>query len=116
MALVHAATQGGADAALLGNEIGSLSPGRKADFLLLDCSGPEVRPRWDFTWEVVRFFDRADILASFVEGEAVQIAGKSTRFDMAAFVEAGEVEGIQAVRDSGLIRLHGTADSAWPNS
>jgi 5-methylthioadenosine/S-adenosylhomocysteine deaminase len=113
---VHAATQGGADAALLGNEIGSLKPGRKADFLLLDCSGPEVRPRWDFTWEIVRFFDRADILASFVEGEPVQIGGKSTRFDMAAFIEAAEPEGIQAVRDSGLIRLHATADSAWPNS
>jgi cytosine/adenosine deaminase-related metal-dependent hydrolase len=111
---VHAATQGGADTALLGNDVGALAPGRKADFLLLDCSGPEVRPRWDFTWEIVRFFDRADILATFVDGEAVQIAGRTTRFDCAKFMDEAEPEGIQAVHDSGLIRLHATADSGWP--
>ena len=82
--------------------------------MLLDCSGPEVRPRWDFTWEIVRFFDRADILATFVEGEAVQIAGRATRFDCAKFMNEAEPEGIQAVHDSGLIRLHATADSGWP--
>ncbi len=111
---VHMATQGGADAALLGSEVGALVPGRKADFLLLDCSGPEVRPRWDFTWEVVRYFDRADILATFVDGEAVQIGGRSTRFDNDAFLDDAQVYGVRAVHDAGLIRLHSTADSAWP--
>ena len=107
---VDAATRGGADAALLGNEVGVLAPGRKADFLLLDCRGPELRPRWDFTWEVVRYCDRADILATFVEGEPVQIGGRSTRFDSVAFLDDAEAEGVQAVHDAGLIRLHGTAD------
>jgi cytosine/adenosine deaminase-related metal-dependent hydrolase len=113
---VHAATQGGADAALLGDEVGSLAPGRKADFLLLDCQGPEVRPSWDFTWEIVRFFDRADILATFVEGEPVQVGGRSTRFDNVTFLDGAEAEGVQAVHDAGLIRLHGTADSGWPGN
>jgi 5-methylthioadenosine/S-adenosylhomocysteine deaminase len=111
---VHAATQGAANAALLGEEVGSLTPSRKADFLLLDCRGPEVRPRWDFTWEVVRFFDRADILATFVEGEPVQIGGRSTRFDSAMFLDSAEVDGVQAVNDAGLIRLHEVADLGWP--
>ena len=45
---VNAATQGGADAALLGHEVGALVPGRKADFLLIDCHGPELRPPLGF--------------------------------------------------------------------
>jgi len=111
---VHAATQGGADAALLGNDVGALAPGRKADFLLLDCRGPEVRPRWDFTWEIVRFFDRADILATFVEGEPVVIGGQCARFDSEAFLGEAEPEGVHAAHTAEIIRLHGLADKAWP--
>lgn len=113
---MHAATQGGADAALLGESIGSLAPGKKADFLLLDCSGPEVRPRWDFTWELVRFFDRADIVASFVDGEPVVINGRSCRFDSEDFLAAHEAEAVNSVHDAGIVRLHGKADDEWPGT
>src|SRR6185503_15110585 len=64
-----AATLGGASVALLDREVGAVKPGLKADFLLLDCTGPEVQPSWDFAWELVRFYDRADIAATFVDGE-----------------------------------------------
>lgn len=113
---MYAATQGGADAALLGDHIGSLTPGKKADFLLLDCSGPEVRPRWDFTWELVRFFDRADIVASFVEGEPLIINGRSCRFDSEKFIAAHESEAIRSVHEAGIVRLHGRADDGWMNA
>ena len=110
---MHAATQGGADTALLGDQVGSLTPGKKADFLLLDCSGPEVRPRWDFTWELVRFFDRADIVASFVDGEPLVIDGRSCRFDNEAFIAEHEAEAVRSVNDAQIVRLHGTADAGW---
>ena len=113
---VHAATQGGADAALLGDETGALAPGRKADFLLLERGGPEVRPSWDLTWEIVRFYDRADILATFVDGEPVQIAGRSTRFDSAAFLDDTEAEGVRSVREAKMIKLHPIADAGWPQA
>jgi len=104
-----AATRGGAEAALLGSEVGSIAPGYKADFLLLDCTGPEVLPSWDFTWELVRFFDRADILATFVEGEPLVVNGKAARFDGAAFVERSLSEGVQSILDADLLRLHGVS-------
>ncbi|MDB5532396.1 MAG: Cytosine deaminase [Hyphomicrobiales bacterium] len=109
---VHAATQGGADSILMGDEIGALSPGRKADFLILDCSGPEVRPCWDFTWELVRQYDRADILATFVDGEPVCIGGKSTRFNSSRFLSDAEPHAIQSVIDARLVRLHPTSEAA----
>jgi cytosine/adenosine deaminase-related metal-dependent hydrolase len=111
---VNAATQGGADAALLGHEVGSLTPGRKADFLILDCRGPEMRPRWDFTWEIVRFLDRADIMATVIDGEPVLIDGRTTRFDSAAFLDDTEAEGVRSVNEADMIKLHPTADASWP--
>jgi 5-methylthioadenosine/S-adenosylhomocysteine deaminase len=113
---MHAATQGGADVALLGDRIGSLARGKKADFLLLDCAGPEVRPRWDFTWELVRFFDRADIAAAFVDGEPVVVNGQSCRYDSEKFIAEHEAEAIQSVHAAGIVRLHGKADDAWNTS
>jgi hypothetical protein len=78
--------------------------------------GPDVRPPWDFTWEIVRFFDRADILATFVDGEPVQINGRSTRFDSAAFLDDTEAEGVRSVREAKMIKLHAIADAGWPRA
>lgn len=108
---VQAATEGGADVALLGDQVGRLAPGMKADFLLLDCCAPEVRPSWDFVWELVRFYDRADIRATFVDGEAVSISGQSTRFDSDAFCDEAEPEGVAAIHEAELVRLHGTSQN-----
>lgn len=105
-----AAFHGGADAAMLGDVTGALEVGKQADFLVLDRRGPEVRPSWDFTWELVRCFDRADILATFVDGAAMVVNGRTTRFDLDAFIDAREPHGRQAIVDAELIRLHGPSD------
>lgn len=104
---VHAATQGGADACGLGKVTGALVPGREADFLVLDTSGPEVRPSWDFTWELVRYYDRADLLATVVGGKPVLLDGRATRFDSERFVEDTEAEGARWMSDTPIVRLHG---------
>jgi cytosine/adenosine deaminase-related metal-dependent hydrolase len=114
MALGACGDAGWANVALLGDQIGALVSRRKADFLLLDYIGTETRPHWDFTWEIVRFFDRADILASLVDGEPVQIGGRSTRMGSARFFDAAELEAAAAVRAAGLVQLHGRADDMWP--
>jgi cytosine/adenosine deaminase-related metal-dependent hydrolase len=78
-----------------------------ADFLVLDCSGPEVLPSWDFTWELVRYYDRADIASTVVAGKLVMHAGRATRFDSEAFLEEAMREGSQWMRDTPIVRLHG---------
>jgi 5-methylthioadenosine/S-adenosylhomocysteine deaminase len=111
---MEAATRGGAKAALLDGETGSLTPGLKADFLVLDASGPEVLPSWDFTWELVRFYDRADILATVVEGEPLVIGGKATRFDSDRFVADTTGEGIESIKEAEIVRLHRPSDDYRP--
>ncbi|HEX9327187.1 MAG TPA: amidohydrolase family protein [Reyranella sp.] len=105
-----AATLGGASVALLDREVGAVKQGLKADFLLLDCTGPEVLPSWDFAWELVRFYDRADIAATFVDGELLMQGGRATRFDSEAFVEEELAPGVQAIKDANLWRLHGESE------
>ena len=109
-----AATRGGASVALLEGEVGEVRAGLKADFLLLDCSGPEVLPSWDFAWELVRFYDRADIMATFVEGELLVERGLATRFDSIAFVEDELAPGIKSIEDANLLRLHGESQLYRP--
>jgi 5-methylthioadenosine/S-adenosylhomocysteine deaminase len=113
---VKAATSGGAAAALLGGQTGQLAPGLQADFLLLDRSGPEVSPSWDFEWELVRFYDRADIVATFADGRAVCIGGRSTLFDGPAFMNEVVEEGVQWAYDSRMLRLHGSSSQHRPGA
>lgn len=111
-----AATLGGARVALLDKELGAVAVGLQADFLLLDCTGPEVQPSWDFAWELVRYYDRADILATFVEGEALVVQGAATRFDSEAFVADELALGVKSIQDANLVRLHGESQLHRPDS
>jgi 5-methylthioadenosine/S-adenosylhomocysteine deaminase len=58
---------------LLGLErhIGSLEPGKRADFVLLDGSGPHLRPSVDIVPELVRYACRGDVRDVVVDGRVV---------------------------------------------
>jgi hypothetical protein len=58
----------------------------------------------------VRFYDRADIAATFVDGELLMQGGRATRFDSEAFVEEELAPGVQAIKDANLWRLHGESE------
>jgi 5-methylthioadenosine/S-adenosylhomocysteine deaminase len=106
---VHAATAGGADACRLGKVTGSLMPGERADFLVLNCTSPEVTPSWNFAWELVRYYDRADLLATVVEGKAVVLNGSAVNFDGESFARDALVAGRKWITDTPIVRLHETS-------
>lgn len=112
---VDAATRGGAAACGMGGKTGMLAPGHEADFLVLDCSGPEVSPSWDFSWELVRYYDRADLMATVVEGKPVVLGGRSARFDSEQFVQDAIGEGTQWMRETPIVRLHGPSSGYRKN-
>lgn len=109
IAWVDAATRGGADAAGLGGVTGALAPGLRADFLVLDLSGPEVQPSWDFEWELVRLYNRSEIRAVIIDGRVVMVDGKPLGWDPEEFRARYLAPAMEAARTSGLVRHHPTS-------
>lgn len=104
---VDAATRVGASAAGLGAVTGSLERGKQADFLILDMTAPEVLPSWDFTWELVRYYDRSNLLCVVVDGQPTVLHGRAVAFDGEAFVEQYKDYGKRRVPAAGVVRVHG---------
>jgi 5-methylthioadenosine/S-adenosylhomocysteine deaminase len=55
----------------LNRHIGSLEPGKRADFVLLDGSGPHLLPSIDVLSELVRYACRGDVRDVVVDGRVV---------------------------------------------
>lgn len=66
-ALDHATLQS-ARAVGLGDEIGSLTPGRRADIVLVDLDGPHTRPVHDLAATLVHSARSADVTTTIVDG------------------------------------------------
>ena len=105
---VTAANAGGADAAGLSAITGSLTPGRRADMLLLDMSSPEVLPSWDFDYELVRAYERDQIAAVFVDGRPLMVHGKPIGWDMDRFLDEATDTARQMVLECGIKKLQST--------
>lgn len=104
---VDAATRGGASAAGLGEVTGVLQAGMDADLLILDMTSPEVLPSWDFTWELVRFYDRTNLLGVVVAGAPAILHGRAVRFDSDQFVADHRYYAERRIPDAGVVRVHG---------
>ena len=64
-AVLRMATQGGAEALHMGERIGSLEAGKRADLIVLDVSGPNALPLFDATSHVV-YSARSDAVQTVV--------------------------------------------------
>jgi Cytosine deaminase and related metal-dependent hydrolases len=74
-AALEAATVGSARAAGL-DDVWTLSPGRRADFVVLDLSSIELKPAWDLTTNVVMAAGRADVRSVYLAGNRVVEGGR----------------------------------------
>ena len=99
---VQAATRNGAEAACLGGVTGSIAEGLRADFLVVDCKQPEVLPSWDLEWELVRHYDRTNLAAVFVDGEATLIGGQPVGWDLDRFMDEAAEAGRRAARNADM--------------
>jgi 5-methylthioadenosine/S-adenosylhomocysteine deaminase len=104
------ATHRGAEAAGLGATTGRIAEGLAADFLLLDLAVPEFVPSWDLTWELVRFANRDQIEAVFVNGALRLWKGWPIDWDARALMrEVAEIARRDVCR-APIQRVHPTAD------
>jgi 5-methylthioadenosine/S-adenosylhomocysteine deaminase len=83
---LHAATLGGARALGLEAEIGSLLPGKRADFIALDLGQLSTQPLYNVLSQIVYASGREQVTHSFVAGRALMRDRVLTTLDEAAIL------------------------------
>ena len=105
------ATHRGAEAAGLTAVTGRIAEGLAADFLLVDLDVPEFVPSWDLTWELVRFANRDQIEAVFVNGAMRLWNGWPLDWDARALMREVAAVAKRDVARAPIQRVHATADA-----
>lgn len=85
--MLYLATLGGARAARLDAEVGSLTPGKQADVVLIRCDGLAMAPLNDPETAVVVQANAGEVESVFVAGEPVKRGGRLIGVDLAAVVD-----------------------------
>jgi len=77
------ATAGGAEAIGLGDKIGSLTPGRRADLIQVSLADPHFTPLYDVISHLVYVAHEQDVASMVVEGKVLMRDGKVLTVDTA---------------------------------
>jgi 5-methylthioadenosine/S-adenosylhomocysteine deaminase len=86
--LVAAATSGGARALGLYGKIGSLEPGKQADFIVVNPHNAHVEPFDDVYSALVYSAKASDVTDVWVDGRRLLAAGRATTLEKGAILEA----------------------------
>jgi 5-methylthioadenosine/S-adenosylhomocysteine deaminase len=84
------ATMDGAKLLDMFDRIGSLTPGKKADLIIIDPAGVNFAPRFDWISQVVFNGQPANVQWVFVNGQVLKRKGKLVGVDPRAIVEAAQ--------------------------
>lgn len=79
---IRTATLGGAEGLKLDRRIGSLTPGKEADIILLDAEAMNVAPLNNVPGAVVTLMERHNVDTVFVAGQVKKWRGRILGFDM----------------------------------
>ncbi len=85
-AALRMATLGGAEALGLGERIGSLEVGKRADCILVDLTAPHMCPRHNLISDVVYSAQAGDVRTTIVDGEVLMRDGELTKLDEAEVI------------------------------
>jgi 5-methylthioadenosine/S-adenosylhomocysteine deaminase len=83
---LHHATLQSARAVGLGESIGSLAPGRRADIILVDLDGPHTQPIHDLAATLVHSARASDVRTTIVDGRVLMRDRELLTIDVAAVV------------------------------
>jgi cytosine/adenosine deaminase-related metal-dependent hydrolase len=79
---IRIATLGGAKGLKLDSKIGSLTPGKQADLILLDANAINVAPLNNAPGAVVTLMERSNVDTVFVAGRVKKWRGELLGFDL----------------------------------
>ena len=100
------ATLNGAKALQMPDEIGSIAPGKKADFVLHDTDRPEWRPVLNVLQQLVWCADGRGVHSVWVDGIRVVENYRHTLVDEDELYSAAQVAGEAIIRRSGIPDVH----------
>jgi cytosine/adenosine deaminase-related metal-dependent hydrolase len=98
------ATMGGAQMLGLSDRIGSLTPGKAADIVLIDARGINLRPVMDPAAAVLFHAGPRDVDTVLVAGRVVKRGGRLLRADLPALLYRLEESGRRIMRDFGAAK------------
>lgn len=107
--MLEAITVNAARALGMADEIGSLEPGKRADFVCHDANRPELRPLLNPVNQLVWSADGRGVHSVWIEGERVIDAYRATFIDEAALLRRAQDAGAALVERAGL-----PLQSPWP--
>ncbi len=74
--VLRLATLGGAEALGLEKEIGSITPGKKADLIQVDIDSPRLMPLYDIVSHLIYAVEASDVVTTIVSGHVLMRDGK----------------------------------------
>ena len=88
--VLRMATLGGAEALDMADHIGSVTPGKKADLLVIDPATANFGPHFDWIGQLVFNAQPANVSFVFVNGVALKADGRFVRANPTEVVQAAE--------------------------
>ena len=92
VSVVKMATINGAKVLGLGNNVGSIEVGKKADLIVIDLNKPHLIPLYNYYSQIVYAVNGADVVGSIINGKIVMRDGKVLTID--EIMVMGEVQRI----------------------
>ncbi|HEX7181685.1 MAG TPA: amidohydrolase family protein [Thermoanaerobaculia bacterium] len=89
--VLRLATMGGAEALDMADQIGSLTPGKRADLIVIDPSGINFAARFDWVSQIVLNGQPANVEWVFIDGQARKANGRLVGVNAEKLVESAEV-------------------------
>ncbi|MER5761867.1 amidohydrolase family protein [Streptomyces sp. NPDC002082] len=88
--VLRLATLGGAEAIGMADTVGSLSPGKRADVIVIDPAALNFAPRFDWINQIVFNGRPENVRAVFVDGRPLKLDGRLVDIDTARVVREAE--------------------------
>lgn len=88
--VLRMATLGGAEALGIADRVGSLTPGKRADVVVIDPAALNFAPRFDWVGQVVYNGRPENVEAVFVDGRPLKLAGRLVDVDTERVVREAE--------------------------